>query len=239
MQEEEYHPPSKREWVNYENYNDYLKNITNKVQSMDCIVCGKFVHAQSLYLDRHKKCHNHMLSNLKRSPRKCVICGAAPGIHAFPFCDKHNLDGFHALFQRNFRNLYDSINVWLPKTDVKTHASGYVTPDGIFHEMGELYHSDVTDNILFSIGMNVMKHSTREPIEQFLKITGAVRISYINSNGSHSTAFEYYDLNNMQKNIIYDIHMGLRSHEYTTLDGHGHPSEKKLNHYMSSMTNHV
>ena len=238
MFKKEYYPPSTRDWENYENYDDYLKSVTNNIQSMNCIVCEKTVGAQSSYLDRHKKCHARMQRKYSHKTRKCCICNIGLD-DTSPFCDKHEYDQFRTLSWFKSRNLYGSINARLPKTAIMSHVSGYIMPDGTFYKIDESYHGDVSMQILYSIDIYT-KHSDLDLTERFLKITGAVRVGHFQqSDGSHTTVFEYYDLNDTQKNIIYDIHADLGSNNYCSLDGHGHPSEKLLNRKMLNVVNHV
>ena len=113
-------------------------------------------------------------------------------------------------------------------------------PDGTFYKIGEGYHSNVSGEIAYSLNLRINEYAPKETLERFLKIIGAVRIGHFQqSNGSHHTMFEYYDLNDTQKNIIYDVHAELRSNDYCSLDGHGHPSEKLLNRKMLSVVNYV
>ena len=239
MQEKEHYPPSKRDWENYENYDNYLKSITNEIQSMNCVFCRKPVGSRSLWLDRHRKCDRCAHIKKEHNPEKCCICDADVDLMS-PFCNRHDLNGVATFQLVKCRNLYVAVNTWLTKTIIRPHAYGYVMPDGTFNEMvGRNHHGYAAYEILHSLDTYVGEYAYLDMIELFLKITGAVRIGYIKTNGIKNTMFEYYELNDTQKNIIYDVHAGLKSSECATLDGHGHPSEKLLNRKMSNITNHA
>lgn len=237
-------------YKDYINYDDFLKSFLNKEKIGNCIYCDKPLNNRTLYHDRHKKCHNIMIKKQKRNHRTdnwmCVICNKIQDDRFLPFCKDHTREQSRTLFHPTRKNLYDAINYYLEKKEIKPYLLGYLMPNGDFYHLdAEKAHGDLVDSISYALNIfgerwSYVNYYTHDSREWFLKTTGAIRIGTMvpwRSITDH-TYFEYYDIKSTQINKLLDLVAQLPSTDHVHIDSHGHGSEKLLRRKMDHVILH-